>query len=136
VVIHRDRIGERLAGPSVTATRGLRIVAAALAALVALIHFVEAPEYLERQPYLGVLFVVGGLALVLVAVQLARRLDAIAGAVGALVMAGMFVGGILSRTVGLPGFREPDWETLLVASLVLEAAYLMLFAVSTTRARR
>jgi hypothetical protein len=36
----------------------------------------------------------------------------------------MFAGFILSRTVGLPGFREPEWEPSRIAPLILEAAYL------------
>jgi peptidoglycan/LPS O-acetylase OafA/YrhL len=114
-------------------TRTFRLVAAAVAALSALIHFVEAPEYLEKTPYLGVLFIAGGLALVYVAVQLVRRPDPIAWTVGALVAAGMVVGGVLSRTVGLPGFHETDWEPLLLASLVLEVAYLALYVVARPR---
>lgn len=41
--------------------------------------------------------------------------------------AGMFVGGVLSRTTGLPGFYEAEWEPLLLASLVLELVYVALY---------
>lgn len=107
--------------------RTIRFVAAASAALLALIHFIESPEYLERAAYLGVLFIVGGLALVYVAVQLVRRADPVAWTIGALVAAGMFVGGVLSRTTGLPGFYDAEWEPLLLASLVLELIYMALY---------
>lgn len=107
--------------------RAFRLVAAAAAALSALIHFVEAPEYLEHATYLGVLFIVGGLAQAYVTVQLIRRADPLAWTIGALVAAGMFVGGVLSRTTGLPGFYEAEWEPLLLASLALEVVYLALY---------
>lgn len=49
--------------------------------------------------------------------------------VAALVAAGMFVGGVLSRTTGLPGFYEAEWEPLLLASLVLELVSALYVAV-------
>lgn len=33
----------------------------------------------------------------------------------------------LSRTTGLPGFYEAEWEPLLLASLVLELVYVALY---------
>jgi hypothetical protein len=39
----------------------------------------------------------------------------------------MFVGGVVSRTTGLPGFYEAEWEPLLLASLALELVYVTLY---------
>ncbi|MFL5865941.1 MAG: hypothetical protein ACJ766_02455 [Thermoleophilaceae bacterium] len=38
--------------------------------------------------------------------------------------AGMFVGFVLSRTVGMPSFHESDWESSGILSLLLEGFYL------------
>ena len=42
---------------------------------------------------------------------------------GALTMAGMGIGFVLSRTTGLPGFHESEWELSGIVCLVLEAAF-------------
>jgi hypothetical protein len=36
----------------------------------------------------------------------------------------MFAGFILSRTVGLPNFKESEWELPGIVSLLLEAGYI------------
>ena len=59
-----------------------------------------------------------------VAVWLWNRSDPRAWALGALIAAGCCAGFILSRTTGLPGFKEPEWEALGVLSLVVEAGFL------------
>jgi hypothetical protein len=101
-----------------------RRLGAALAAAIAVIHLLEAPEYLEEKAYIGVGFVVGAAALAAGAVLLWRRHRTGSGTgwlLAVVVSAGMFVGGVLSRTTGLPGFREHEWEPMLVLSLLLEA---------------
>jgi Na+/proline symporter len=104
---------------------------AALAAAVALIHVVEAPEYLEEKAYIGVGFVVGALALAAAAVLLWRRHRSGTGwLLAVLVSAGMFVGGVLSRTTGLPGFHEHEWEPMLLLSLLLEAGVVVAWLVA------
>lgn len=40
------------------------------------------------------------------------------------IAAGMGVGFVLSRTVGLPGFHESEWELSGLVSLLLEAGFL------------
>jgi hypothetical protein len=110
---------------------------AALAALVGLIHLVETPEYLEEEPYIGVLFLVGGVALLAAAAAMVvpalARYRAAAWAGAALACALMIIGGVLSRTTGLPSFKEDEWEPLLVVSIVLELAYLGVWATVTRR---
>jgi hypothetical protein len=93
-------------------------------ALVGLIHLVLAGEYLHEQAYVGALFIAGGIASAYVAARLWKAPDVVAWAVGSVVAAGMFAGFVLSRTVGLPGFHESEWEGSGVASLLLEAGYL------------
>jgi uncharacterized membrane protein YhaH (DUF805 family) len=108
----------------------LRYLAAALAALVGVLHLVMAPEYLEEAAYIGVLFIVGGLALLGVAAALVRRPAPAAWTVGGLISIGMFVGFVASRTVGLPGFHESEWELSGIVSLVLEAAFVTVWAIA------
>jgi hypothetical protein len=97
---------------------------AALIAGVGLIHLVLAPEYLGQQLYVGVLFLAGAAASAYVAARLWRQGDMGAWILGALVAAGMAVGFVLSRTLGLPGFHEHDWELSGIVSLLLEGGFL------------
>ena len=116
-------------------THALRRLAAAALAAVGVIHLVLAPEYLEEQAYIGVLFILGGLVLAGLAVRLWRGDDAPSWLLGALIMAGMGIGFVLSRTVGLPGFKESEWELSGVITLVLEASYLVIAARALTPPR-
>jgi hypothetical protein len=98
---------------------------AALAlAVTGIIHLVLAPEYLEEQAYIGVLFVLGGVAALVLTARLWKVDDARAWIVGSLVAGGMFVGFALSRTVGLPSFHESEWEVSGLVTLVLEAGFI------------
>lgn len=94
---------------------------------------------LAQQPGLGLtrraLFVVGAVALLYTTLTLVYRPDQWAWAVGALVAAGMFVGGILSRTTGLPGVKFGDWGPPLILSLILEALFLGVAAAAWSRRR-
>jgi hypothetical protein len=89
------------------------------------IHLALVPDYLDEAVYLGVLFIVGGIALVYVGARLWFTRDLVAWIIGGAAAACMFVGLILSRTVGLPSFHETEWEASGVVTLVLEAAYLV-----------
>ncbi len=110
-----------------------RRLAASCLALVGVIHLVLSPEYLEEEAYIGVLFILGGLAAVAAAVRLWQREDALAWTAGALICAGMGAGFVLSRTTGLPGFHESEWELSGVVCLVLEAAFLVTLAAARSR---
>jgi hypothetical protein len=94
-------------------------VAGALAATGAL-HLILAPEYLSEQAYIGVLFILGGITSIALATAIWLRKDVRAIAAGAAVAAGMAVGFVLSRTTGLPGFHESEWEASGLLSLLLE----------------
>ena len=102
----------------------LRRLAAAAIAAVGVIHLALSPEYLDEQAYVGVLFIGGGIAALFVAFRLWFAADRAAGGLGVLIAAGMFVGFVLSRTVGLPGFKEEEWELSGIVSLILEAGFI------------
>lgn len=97
-----------------------RGVAGALAATGAL-HLILAPEYLSEQAYIGALFIAGGLAAIVLAAILWNRSDGRVAALGVTIAVGMGAGFVLSRTTGLPGFHESEWEFSGLLSLALEA---------------
>jgi hypothetical protein len=101
----------------------IRKLAAAALAVVGVIHLILSPEYLSEQAYIGVLFIAGGLFLCGLAVALWRADNVPSWLLGALTMAGMGIGYVLSRTTGLPGFKESEWELSGIVCLVLEAAF-------------
>lgn len=106
-----------------------RRTAAVMAALTGLIHLVLAPEYLGEKTYIGLLFLGAAAVCGVVAATLWRRDEPLAWGVGALTCAGMFVGFVLSHTVGLPGFHEAEWELSGLISLVADAAFVVLAAI-------
>jgi hypothetical protein len=106
-------------------TQTTRRLAAGSLGIVGLIHLILAPEYFSEQAYIGVLFVLGAIALGAFALRLWRGDDVPAWLLGALTMAGMGVGFVLSRTVGLPGFHESEWELSGLVCLVLEAGFVV-----------
>ncbi|HWK28723.1 MAG TPA: hypothetical protein VNS09_19320 [Solirubrobacter sp.] len=99
-------------------------MAAALLAATGALHLILAPEYLGEKAYVGVLFILGGLGSLAVAARLWTRHDRVTWALGALIATGMAVGFILSRTVGLPGFHESEWELSGIVSVLLEAGFI------------
>lgn len=70
------------------------------------------------------LFVLGGVAAIAASIVLWRTDHVASWGIGTVIAAGMGVGLVLSRTVGLPGFHEPEWELSGLVSLVLEAGFL------------
>lgn len=91
-------------------------------------HVAILNQHLEEKPYVGALFLAAILALQLVALALAQSrrdplLDAAAWFGGGAIAVAMFVLFVVSRTVGLPGYREP-WDAIGVASLALEGLFL------------
>lgn len=98
----------------------LRRSAAIALLLTGLLHLVLVPEYLEEASRIGWSFVVGGLVSVAVAAWLWLREDDRAWWLATLLGAGMAVAFILSRTVGLFGFQEAEWELSGSVSVLLE----------------
>ena len=99
-----------------TPTHSLKIVAVVAIVATGLIHLGTAREAFGDATYKGLLFVANG--------------------VGALVAGGAFLGYVVSRTVGLPGWpAEPDaWlEPLWIGSLVAEMVFLTAFVTTWQR---
>jgi hypothetical protein len=103
-------------------------VAVCCALLSAVVHLVIAPEHLAETLYMGILFVAGGVALLLAAGALALQNSVTAWWAGALVNGGMILGFALSRTIGLPGYHEQGWDPPYgVLSIIAEGMYLVAF---------
>jgi hypothetical protein len=111
-------------------------IASGLLAATGALHLALAPEYLAEQAYIGVLFILGGLTAIAAAARLWQRSEPLAWLLGALISAGMGIGFILSRTTGLPGFHEHEWEASGLLSLVLEGGFLTALAASRPRLGR
>ena len=105
-----------------------RRIASGALALTGLIHLALAPEYMSEQAYIGALFIAGGISTIALAAWLWFRNQPVAWIGAALVSAGMAVGFILSRTVGLPGFHESEWVLSGVISVLLEIGVVCLAA--------
>jgi hypothetical protein len=103
-----------------------RQAGAAAIAAVAAIHLILAPEYFGEKPYVGLLFLAGAAAGGLVALRLWQHSDRRAWLLGSVIAVGMGAGFILSRTVGLPGFHESEWELSGIVSLLFEAGFVVL----------
>jgi hypothetical protein len=112
----------------------MRPTAIALLVVTAAAHLYLAPEHLGEMPYIGVLFILGGTGSLVAAGWLAVRDSPLAWAGGGLLCAGMLAALVLSRTTGLPSFKEDGLEPLAVVCLIDEAAFLALWPVSRRRA--
>ncbi len=108
----------------------LRLLAAATALSIASVHVAILNQHLEEQPYVGGLFLAAILALQFVALELAQQrrdrvLDRAAWLGGSAIVTSMFALFVVSRTIGLPGYREP-WDAIGIASLTLEGLFVAL----------
>ena len=127
-----DGISRRLWGGDVMSPRSATMrVGAVVAVFVGLFHIVPVPEYLAKAPYLGVMFLLGGLApfaaaIVMVVPAFPAGLRRLAIALMALACTIMIIMGVISRVVGLPGVGQDPWDAFLIISLVLEAGFLAL----------
>lgn len=110
-------------------TRGqlpARVVGALTAGGVALIHLALAGHHLQREYYVGALFILGSATLVYVGMQLVRGNDALAWTLGTATMVIMFASLILSRTTGLPSdYLRPGFSGMAISTLVLEAVFVV-----------
>lgn len=102
----------------------LKLAGMVSVALVGLLHLVEAPEYYGEVKYIGLLFVLCAIGAGAAVLGMQRDLRA-GWLLGAGLAAGNFVAYLLSRTVGLPQFRENSWsqfaEPMGLLSLAVEA---------------
>jgi hypothetical protein len=85
----------------------LRLTAATMLTVEIAIHGALAPDHLREVLYIGVLFLLASvlLCVVLIGILAAPR-TAIFWQAGTAICAGMTLGFVASRTVGLPGYRE------------------------------
>jgi drug/metabolite transporter (DMT)-like permease len=113
-----------------------RRAAAALIAAVGAIHLLLVPEYLDEQPYLGILFAAGAAVCALVSTRLWQFDDAASWVLGSIAAAGMALGFVMSRTTGLPGFHESEWELSGIVSVLLEISFIAVAAGDLRRRRR
>lgn len=102
---------------------------AALLVVAALIHLYEAPEYWGEVRYIGALFVVGAVGALASVLGILRR-ERWGWQLGLVVAGAMAVAYVLSRSVGIPQFREASLDKFLepfgVGSLVVEALFVLL----------
>jgi hypothetical protein len=120
-----------------TSTNGLKTFAVVAIVATGLIHLVTARDSFGEATYKGLLFVANGVGALVAAVGVYRDRNW-GWLLGALVAGGAFLGYVISRTAGLPGLpAEPDawFEPLGVASLVAEAVFLIVFAVTLRHSR-
>jgi len=101
-----------------------------LAVLTGLLHLIEAPEYYGDVKYIGLLFVanaIGGLAAAYGIWHGSRA----GWLLGFVVAGGALMAYVLSRTIGLPNFREARWPRCssrwASLSALVEAAFLVAF---------
>lgn len=111
----------------------MRPFAILLLVVTAAAHLYLAPEHLDEMPYVGVLFILGGVGSLIAAGWLVLRDTPLAWAAGGALCAGMLLALVLSRTTGLPDFKEEGLEPLAVGCLVDEALFLALWAFALQR---
>jgi hypothetical protein len=114
------------------------VAAALLLMAMAVIHAVEVPHYLDEHPAVGGLFVADAAAAIVLAIAVLRGRRP-AWALSALLAAATAVAFVLSRSTGLPGYRDDSWFeplggvpmgplSLLVEGLVVLVAVIVLTA--------
>ena len=122
-------------------SKSVRMWALVVAAYLVGVHLALAEDrYNEDARYVGALFVLGALGLAIGAgIAAAGRtfgsLSWIAWTVDVVIVAGMFVSFLLSRTVGLPSYHRHDWPVTQVIALFAEVAYAVLFLVALRQKR-
>jgi uncharacterized membrane protein HdeD (DUF308 family) len=115
-----------------TAVEGAGI---ALILVTGAIHFIDAPGSFDDATYKGVLFLANGIAAIVAAFGIHRGARTWGWGLGVLIAGGALVSYMISRTVGLPGLAPDIWlEPLGILSLMVEAAFIVLFARSRREA--
>jgi uncharacterized membrane protein YfcA len=111
----------------VAKTKVRRRLAASAIGVAGVIHLMLVPHYVEEEPYIGALFILGGIAAAYVGFRLWQQHDRPTWRAGAIVAAGMAAGFIFSRTTGLPGFKEPQVGVTGFVATTAEISYLGLW---------
>ncbi len=108
-----------------------KAVGIALIAASGVIHLIETPEYLEEMRYIGVLFIISVVGALIASIGIARD-QRWGWSLGLVVAGGSLTAYLLSRTVGLPGFRENTWEEFAepigLLSLLVEGGFVAIAA--------
>jgi len=113
---------------TLTAVQGAGIV---LILVTGAIHFIDAPGSFGDATYKGLLFLANGIAAIVSAFGIYRGQRRWGWGLGTLVAGGALVSYVISRTLGLPGLAPDVWlEPLGILSLMVEAAFIVLFAQS------
>ncbi|WP_460628329.1 hypothetical protein [Intrasporangium mesophilum] len=106
---------------------------------MALIHLLDLPDKLEEVPYIGALFIGLIVAALVLAEALIRTDDVRVWIAAGALAAATILGYTLSRSIGLPGEEGAEignWtEGLGIASLLIEAALVLLAVLRVTRHR-
>jgi hypothetical protein len=111
--------------------------AIALILVVGFIHLLDAPGSFDEAAYKGVLFLLNPVGALIAAIGIYRGAWSWGWILGLVVAGGAFVGYVISRTVGLPGLPPDVWfEELGVLSLVVEAAFVVVFVVAASRRKQ
>ena len=90
------------------------------------IHALGTQEMFGEVPYMGVLFALSVIGAIVAAIGIWRG-ERWGWQLGALVAGGSIIAYFVTRTVGLPGFRENSWEDFTepmgVLSLIVEGVF-------------
>ena len=113
-------------------SKRMAIWGASLMALIALIHLLVTPEYFEFAAYLGLLFIVNFLGSAASAIGIYQH-TWWGWPLGLLMAGGAFIMYIESRTIGLPELHEGWFDPPGILSLILEAAFVILFYATASR---
>lgn len=121
---------------SVRTRGGLHLVAGALVAVIAGVHFQQYVSFMSLVPKVGVLFLLnaaGGAALVFALLSAERRLRllAILGAIG--LAAGSLVSIAIALQGSFLGYSEPTLRFPIVIAILAEAAVLPLLVIALRR---
>jgi hypothetical protein len=102
-----------------------------LIAATGAIHLVETPEYLAEVQYIGILFALSVLGALVSAAGIIRD-ERWGWQLGLLVAGGSLAAYLLSRSIGIPFFRESSWESFTepvgLLSLVVEGLFVAVAA--------
>ncbi|TML76431.1 MAG: hypothetical protein E6G04_10770 [Actinobacteria bacterium] len=104
------------------AQRTNQMLAASLAAFAGIVHAIKVPDHFTIATWLGVLFVMDAIGLVLMAVWLLVRPSRLAAGAAGLLAIGTAGGYVISRTVGLPSVGRLPWDTIGIVVTVGELA--------------
>src|SRR4051794_14758173 len=107
----------------------LKLAGVGAVAGVGLVHLIEAPEYYGEVHYIGILFVLSAITAAVSCLAIWKD-NHYGWVLGAILAGSNLVAYTLSRTVGLPQFRENPWssftEPMGLISMAVEIAALVI----------